>query len=135
MRSAKKIASHSQLNVSQETIQWVLHNDLEMSANKRHLIYGLTNAAVAKRPERSNIKTSLARWHVGHKIIFSNEKMFVLQQQFNVHNYWALLKSPENSLKFLKLFKIHWRFKNHNSWNILSSAENFKNSRKILKTL
>jgi hypothetical protein len=46
-------------------------------------IHGLINKTVAERLDRSKI---LQKWHAGH-IFFSDEKMFVLQLQFNEQNY------------------------------------------------
>jgi hypothetical protein len=58
----------------------VLKNDLQLSAYKTH---GLTRATVEKRFKRTKI---LLSWHVGDGIFFSEEKMFVLEQQMKVQN-------------------------------------------------
>jgi hypothetical protein len=67
---------------------YIVHNDLGTSAYKRHRIHGLTNAARAKRLERSKI---MLVWHVGDDIIFSDEK--ILQLLFNVlhDRVWSVL--------------------------------------------
>jgi hypothetical protein len=54
-------------------------------------IHGIINKTEAEHLDRSKI---LQKWHAGH-ILFSDEKMFVLQLQFNEQNY------KMGSVKFL----------------------------------
>jgi hypothetical protein len=49
----------------------------------RKKIHGLTSATVENRFKRAKI---LLSWHAGDEIFFSDEKMFVLEQQLNVKN-------------------------------------------------
>jgi hypothetical protein len=62
----------------------VLKNDLQLSAYKKKN-HGLTSATVEKK--------ILLSWHAGDEIYFSDEKMFVLEQQLNMQNNRMFLVS------------------------------------------
>lgn len=80
-RSARKLAK--ELNVGPNNINRILHEDLGLRAFKKRRIHGLTNAQKLKRTERSDV---LLSWHAENEIIFSVEKLFLLQDSHNAQN-------------------------------------------------
>jgi hypothetical protein len=68
---------------TRETVRLVLKNDLQLSAYNKKIIHGLASATVEKSFNRAKI---LLSWHAGDEINFSDEKMFVPEQQLNILN-------------------------------------------------
>lgn len=94
-RSARKLAKN--MNVSQSTMCTFFKHDLGLKAYKKHKIHGLTTAQKKKRFERSKM---LLSWRRGDEIIFSDEKLFLLQESHNAQNdrVWcaSIEKIPDN---------------------------------------
>lgn len=86
-RSARQTAKD--LEINRETVRLILHNNLNMKPYKKRKIHGITAAAREKRKKRSQ---HLLSWHAESEIIFSDEKLFVLEEKFNVQNdrLWAV---------------------------------------------
>lgn len=83
-RSARKLAQEEGIN--RESMRTILHVDLGLRAYRKRKIHGLTNAQKLKRLDRSK---KLLKRHAGRnldKIIFSDEKLFVMQQAHNSKN-------------------------------------------------
>ena len=96
-RSARKLAKET--NTSRSTIQRILHED-GLRPFKKRKVHGLTDAQKKKRYERSG---TLLAWHENDEIIFSDEKIFLLEEPFNPqqHRVWAvsLHDIPANKLQ------------------------------------
>lgn len=77
------------LQINRECVRKILRDDLKLKAYKKKKIHGLTNATIAKRLNRSKV---LLAWHGGDEIIFSDEKLFMLQATYNSQNdrIWAV---------------------------------------------
>lgn len=86
-RSIRKLAA--ELNMSTSTTHRLLHEDLRMRPFKKRKVHGLTEAQKVKRFQRSQV---LLDWHADDEIIFSDEKIFLLQESFNPqqHRNWAV---------------------------------------------
>lgn len=86
-RSERKLAH--EFNTSSTTIHCLLHEDLGVRPFKKRKVHGLTEAQKVKRFHRSKV---LLDWHAGDEIIFSDEKIFLLQESFNPqqHRVWAV---------------------------------------------
>lgn len=80
-QSGSKMAKD--LNVSQSTMQRVLKHDLGLIAYKKQRVHGLTGA---QKTARVNKCRYLLQWHDGDEIIFSDEKLFLLQDSHNQQN-------------------------------------------------
>jgi hypothetical protein len=78
--SARKLAADLKLN--RETVSLVLMSAYKKKQDPKR-IHGRTSATVEKRFKRAKILRSS---HAGDEIFFSDEKMFVLEQQLNVQN-------------------------------------------------
>lgn len=85
-RSIRKTAAD--LNVSIRTAHNIMTKDLGYKPYKKRKVHGLTEATTKKRLDRS--KLILSR-HAGQEFVFSDEKLFVLQQPHNAQNdrLWA----------------------------------------------
>ena len=85
-RSIQKTAAD--LNVSIRTAHNIMTKDLGYKPYKKRKVHGVTEATTKKRLDRS--KLILSR-HAGQEFVFSDEKLFVLQQPHNVQNdrLWA----------------------------------------------
>lgn len=85
-RSVRKMAAD--LNVSKSTMHNVLKQDLGCQAFKKRKVHGVSEPSKKKRLERA---TLLLSRHAGRDFVFSDEKLFVLQQSHNVQNdrLWA----------------------------------------------
>lgn len=93
-RSARKLAADFQ--VSNTTMRRVLKNDLQLKPYKKRKLHGLTTKQREKRVKRSR---ALLKRH-GKKsienIIFSDEKLFVIEQHLNAQNDRIYLASFED---------------------------------------
>lgn len=85
-RSVRKMATD--LNVSKTTMHRVLKDDLGCQAFKKRKVHGVSAASKQKRFERAALMLSR---HAGEEFVFSDEKLFVLQQSHNPQNdrLWA----------------------------------------------
>lgn len=80
-RSAYKLAQEH--NVSRTTMRRVINDDLGMSAFKQKRGYGLT---IKNKENRLKRCKELLRRHATSNIVFSDEKLFLLQPSLNVQN-------------------------------------------------
>lgn len=90
-RSARKMAKD--FGISKNRMQTILKDELGLRAFKKSKIHGLSNAQKVKRFERSKI---LLDWHAGDEIIFSDEKLFLLQESHNTQNDRVYATSLDN---------------------------------------
>ena len=97
------------LKVSSRTLYRVLHEDLGMKAYKKRKVAGLTTAQKIKRCKRARL---LLDWHATDDIIFSDEKMFVLEVSHNSQNNRIYAKAAENIPLSIRQVP---RFQNHTS--------------------
>lgn len=83
-RSQRKVAS--QMKESRSSIQRILKQDLGLTPFKRRKVHGLTMQQRKTRLERS--KTLLQRYDFcnGERIVFSDEKLFVIEEHLNAQN-------------------------------------------------
>jgi transposase len=97
-QSGNKLARS--LNISRRSMGRILHNDLGLKAYKKQKISGLTTALKVARMEKCK---HLLDWHGGDEIIFSDEKIFLLQDSHNQQNdrvYGVTLQDiPRNKLE------------------------------------
>ena len=70
------------------TAHTVMTKDLGYKLYKKRMVHGVTEVITKKRLDR--VKLILSR-HAGQEFVFSDEKLFVLQQPYNVQNdqLWA----------------------------------------------
>jgi inhibitor of nuclear factor kappa-B kinase subunit alpha len=80
-RSARKTAR--QLEINRETVRKIFKDDLTLKPFNKRKVHGLSEATKKKRIERSK---HILAWHAGDETIFSDEKMFVLEQSQNSQN-------------------------------------------------
>lgn len=102
-RSARETARS--LNKGRESIRKIFRDELKCKPYKKRRVHGISEAAEKKRLERSS---ALLAWHGGDEIIFSDEKLFVLEQSFNVQNdrLWSVdIKSIPSSQKNVPRFQ------------------------------
>lgn len=96
-RSIRKTAAD--LNVSIGTAHTILIKDLGFRPYKKRKVHGVSEATSKKRLDRA--KRILSR-HAGQEFVFSDEKLFVLQQPHNVQNdrVWAPSRDsiPESNI-------------------------------------
>jgi inhibitor of nuclear factor kappa-B kinase subunit alpha len=96
-QSGRKMAR--QLGVSQSSMQRILKKDLGLTAYRKQRVHGLTNKQKVARVQRCR---NLLKRHASCEILFSDEKMFLLQDQHNQQNdrvYAAQLSEiPRNNL-------------------------------------
>ena len=78
-RSARKVAKY--LGMNRETVRIILKKDLKPF--KKRKVHGVSKPSKRKRVERAK---NILAWHGGDEIIFSDEKLFVLQQSHNSQN-------------------------------------------------
>lgn len=102
-RSIRKLAAD--LNISRGSVHNILRHDLGCYAYKKRKVHGLSQASKQKRAERSN---TILSWHAGDEFVFSDEKLFVLEQSHNAQNdrLWAakMADIPENQ-KYVPRFQ------------------------------
>lgn len=80
-QSGRKIAK--QLNMSKSSMHRILKIDLGLHAYKKQRVHGLTDKNKLARVQKSQ---ELLRWHAGDEILFSDEKLFLLQDSHNQQN-------------------------------------------------
>lgn len=80
-QSSNKLAQ--ELDVTRTSMKRILHQDLGLKAFRKRKVHGLTEAQKVKRYERSG---TLLAWHAESEIIFSDEKLFLLQESHNPQN-------------------------------------------------
>jgi inhibitor of nuclear factor kappa-B kinase subunit alpha len=80
-RSARKTAR--ELEINRETVRKIFKDDLKLKPFKKRKVHGVSEATKKKRIERSK---HILAWHAGDEMIFSDEKMFVLEQSHNSQN-------------------------------------------------
>lgn len=89
------------LKVSLGTINNIIHRDLRLKVYKRQNVHGLTALQIQKRYDRSK---ELRTRHDPSTILFSDEKMFLLQQPHNSQNDRVYSVSLQNIDPKLYLF-------------------------------
>lgn len=72
-----------EMKISRRSMGRILHDDLGLKAYKKQKIQGLTEVQKKARVEKCK---DLLAWHAGDDIIFSDEKMFQLQDSHNQQN-------------------------------------------------
>jgi AraC-like DNA-binding protein len=84
-RSQRKLAS--QMGVSRRSIQRIIKGDLGLTPYKRRKVHGLKMQQRQARLERS--KALLLRYDFGDvdRIVFSDEKLFVVEEHLKAQNY------------------------------------------------
>ena len=96
-RSVRKIAAS--LKISKSSAHLLLKKDVGLKPYKKQKIHGVSISSKDKRAERVS---SIQAWHGGDEFVFSDEKLFVLQQSHNAQNdrVWAvsLEDVPESEL-------------------------------------
>lgn len=80
-RSIRKLAKD--LKQNRGTIYNILKSDLHCRAYKKRKVHGVSEATSHKRFDRA---AHLLAWHAGDEFVFSDEKLFVLQQPHNSQN-------------------------------------------------
>lgn len=80
-QSASKLAKV--MKISRRTMSRILRHDLGLKAYKKQKIHGLTDAQKKARVKKCK---ELLAWHEGDDVIFSDEKMFQLQDSHNQQN-------------------------------------------------
>src|SRR5690349_17342654 len=80
-RSGRKLAKD--MYFGRMIMTEIFKQDLGLSALKKTKIHGLTTAQKVKRHQGSKF---LLDWHAGDEIIFSDEKLFLLQDSHNAQN-------------------------------------------------
>lgn len=71
------------LKITQTTTSKSLHNDLGLKTFKKRQVHGLTQAQKVKRVKKSIM---LSWIHAGDKIIFSEEKFFLVEDPLSHQN-------------------------------------------------
>lgn len=114
-QSGRKMAR--KLNVSNTTFRRLVKEDLGLKAYKRRRIHGLTEKNKMERVKRCK---RLVQRHANSEILFTDEKLFVLQETYNPQNdrfYSATFQECPTSIKSVQ------RFQNHTSvmvWGAVS---------------
>lgn len=80
-RSANQLAKD--MKMSRYSMQKLLKEDLKCKPLKKRKMHGITTKCKVKRHIRSKM---LLSWHAGDEIVFSDEKLFVLQMPVSVQN-------------------------------------------------
>lgn len=80
-RSIRKLVAD--LNISRGSVNNILRADLGCHAYKKRKVHGISEAITKKILGRSN---TILSWHAGDEFVFSDEKLFVLEQPLNVQN-------------------------------------------------
>lgn len=85
-RSIRKLAAD--LKISRGSVHNILRVDLGCYAYKKRKVHGISEVTKKKRVQRSN---TILSWHAGDEFVFSDEKLFVLEQPHNAQNdrLWA----------------------------------------------
>ncbi|XP_055633256.1 uncharacterized protein LOC129773638 [Toxorhynchites rutilus septentrionalis] len=85
-QSGRKMAK--ELGISQSTMKTILKDDLRLIPYKKQRVHGVTEKQKAGRVERCR---QLLKRHGGCKILFSDEKLFLLQDHHNHHKHIFLI--------------------------------------------
>ena len=88
--------------ISERSLRRVIHDDLGLKSLKRRKVHMLTTAMKQKRLDRSRALLSRATLNVLDRILFSDEKLFTIEQALNSQNDRSVKEVPEN-LKFIPL--------------------------------
>lgn len=80
-QTVRKLAKD--LKVSRSSMHNIIQKDLGMRAYKKKRVHGLTEAQRVARVKKCK---HLLEWHADSEIIFSDEKLFVLEEQYNAQN-------------------------------------------------
>jgi transposase len=80
-QSARYVAKD--MGLARTTMQLILKKDLGMTAYKKQKVHGLTEIQKKARVVKCR---NILNWHDGDEIIFSDEKMFLLQDSHNQQN-------------------------------------------------
>lgn len=85
-RSTRKLAAD--FKISRGSVHNILRADLGCHAYKKRKVHSISKAIKKKRLDRSN---TILSWHAGDEFVFSDEKLFVLEQSHNAQNdrLWA----------------------------------------------
>lgn len=83
-RSMRKMAA--ELKVSRESVRRVVKRDLGLSPLKLRSIHSLTNASKEKRLKRSRALIRRLAAHGLDSVVFTDEKIFTVEQAFNRQN-------------------------------------------------
>lgn len=81
------------LGVSKSSIQRIIKSDLHMRAFKKKRIHGLTQKQKEARVKKCRY---LIQWHADTEFLFSDEKLFVLQEHYNAQNDRVYAVSMDN---------------------------------------
>ena len=105
-RSQRKMASRK--GPSRSTIQRIILEDLKLRPYKRRKVHGLTKQQRQKRYERA--KLLLERHENGNmkNIVFSDEKLFVIEEQLNAQNdrfYAASIEDVPEEVRNVQRFQ------------------------------
>lgn len=79
--SARKTAKD--LKINRESVREIFRKDLKLIPFKKQKVHGVSVLSKQKRFERCK---NILAWHADHEIIFSDEKLFVLEQSHNSQN-------------------------------------------------
>lgn len=90
-QSQRKLAAD--LNMSKTSIFNIIKKNLKMRAYKKKKLHGLTTKQKIARYQKCK---RLLQWHAGSDIIFSDEKLFVLQNYHNSQNDRVYAKSSKD---------------------------------------
>lgn len=94
-RSVRKLANDLKMSIG--AAYNLLTKDLGCKPYKKRKVHGVSAAAQKKRRDRAN---QILAWHAGDEFIFSDEKLFVLEQHHNAQNdrLWSVSFKdiPEN---------------------------------------
>lgn len=102
-RSIRKLAAD--LQISNGSAHNILKMDLGLTAYKKRKVHGITETTKTKRMERVS---SILAWHAGDEFVFSDEKLFVLQDSHNSQNdrIWSIsISSISEEQKNVKRFQ------------------------------
>lgn len=86
-RSIRKLAGR--LGISKSSTHLILKKDLGLKANKKHKVPEVSSSSRQKRAVRVD---GILAWHAGDELVFSDEKLFVLEKPLNPQSdrVWAV---------------------------------------------
>lgn len=109
-RSARKLAKEE--GVSDFSMRQIIKVDLKLKPYKKRVVHGLTTKQRDTRKERCQMLLDRYNNEKIKKIIFSDEKLFVVEQYYNAQNIRVYSGSFENIPEHLKTVQ---RFQNASS--------------------
>ena len=83
-RSTNSLASHHRM--SRWSVRRILREDLGLYPCKKHPVHGLTNASISKRFDRCRMLKSRHAGKNLESIVFSDEKLFSVEERMNSQN-------------------------------------------------